>query len=134
MGIHTFDPVIYPRLLWVQIGTESPVEFSDVSEFSKNSNAQVDFCHDDLNNKGGVLIRFSSTDATTPAIITHEAIHAAIGIMQYCDIKLDENNQEVLCYLAGWVAKCCDEVAQEAIESDKKNYEKLLLEQRKRNS
>jgi hypothetical protein len=50
-------------------------------------------------------------------VITHEAVHVAIEILQYCDIKLDADNSEVLCYLSGWIAKCCGEVAMKVQET-----------------
>jgi hypothetical protein len=115
--IYTFNPQIYPRLLWVQVGKEIPEGFSDVAEFSNNADAQVDYCHDDKNNKGGVLIRFESLNAMNVGVITHEAVHVAIEILQYCDIKLDADNSEVLCYLSGWIAKCCGEAAMKVQET-----------------
>jgi hypothetical protein len=115
--IYGFDPQIYPRLLWVQIGKEIPEGFSDVAEFRENADAQIDCCHDDTANRGGVLIRFENLEAANVSNITHEAIHAAIEIQRYCDIKLDADNSEVLCYLAGWIAKCCAEVEMKAREA-----------------
>jgi hypothetical protein len=118
--IHRFNPKIYPRLLWVQIGKEIPEGFSDVAEFKDSCDAQVDCCHDDKANRGGVLIRFENLEAANVSNITHESIHAAIEILSYCDIKLDADNSEVLCYLAGWIAGCCGEV----VSNERKEIEK----------
>jgi hypothetical protein len=108
--LYRFDPQIYPRRLWIQVGKEIPEGFSDVAEFGKSCDAQIDCCHDDVNNKGGVLLRFEDLEAMSLSTITHESVHAAIDILAYCDVRLDPNNQEPICYLAGWVTKCCEEV------------------------
>jgi hypothetical protein len=42
--------------------------------------------------------------------ICHESIHAALAILDYCDIQPNINNQEPLTYLAGWIASCCEKV------------------------
>jgi hypothetical protein len=60
-----------------------------------------------------VLIRFEDLEAMSLSTITHESVHAAIDILTYCDVRLDPNNQEPICYLAGWVTKCCEEVLDE---------------------
>jgi hypothetical protein len=61
-------------------------------------------------NRGGVLIRFENKSKMTTPIITHEAIHAALAILDYCGIQIVAGNDEPLAYLAGWIAKCCTEV------------------------
>jgi hypothetical protein len=127
MMIHCFTPNIYPRLLWIQFGKEMPEGFSGVQEFGENCDAQVDLAHDDEINKGGVFIRFADIDAADYMNITHESIHAAIEILSYCDIKLDADNQEVLTYLAGWVAWCCGTAKESEIKPptlDERNDER----------
>lgn len=59
---------------------------------------------------GGVLIRFPDLKAMTPENMAHEATHAAIEIFNYCDCRIDVENQEPFAYIVGWIAKCCDEV------------------------
>lgn len=59
---------------------------------------------------GGVLIRFQDLKAMTPEIMAHEATHAAIEIFDYCNCRIDVENQEPFSYLMGWIVKCCDEV------------------------
>lgn len=122
MRIHQFDPVIYPRKIWIAIGTES-VPSLDVGEFDENSNAMVDSAYDKENNLGGFLIRFADLSQMNFKNITHESIHAAMNIFDYCDIIADTKNQEPLCYLAGWIAQCCGEVWEiESGELNKENY------------
>jgi hypothetical protein len=109
--LHEFDPKIYPRLVWVSIST---VNFSDrfdnVSEWSKYCNAVVDCVYDKIQKRGGILIRFANKAVMTTSVITHESIHAALNILDYCDIQTTVENQEPLSYLAGWIADCCEKV------------------------
>lgn len=109
MRIHQFDPVIYPRKIWIAVGTES-VPSLEVGEFAENSYAMVDSAYDKENNLGGFIIRFQDLEQMNFKNITHESIHAAMDIFDYCDIIADTKNQEPLSYLAGWIAQCCGEV------------------------
>lgn len=120
MRIHQFDPAIYPRKIWIAVGTDS-VPSLEVGEFDENSNAMVDSAYNKENNLGGFLIRFADLSQMNCKNITHESIHAAMNIFDYCDIIADTKNQEPLCYLAGWIAQCCGEVR----ESENKENIKL---------
>jgi hypothetical protein len=109
--LHEFDPVIYPRLIWITASTcKFEDRFENVSDFSNNCHAVVDCVFDKLQTRGGVLIRFANKNAMTIGNITHESIHAALNILGYCDIATTTDNQEPLSYLAGWIAECCEEV------------------------
>lgn len=103
--IHEFDPQIYPRKLWIAI-TDKAV--FDAEPLDETVAARVEGAHDGVN--GGVLIRFRNKKSLTPKHATHEAIHAAMVILEYAGVKLDYQNQEPLAYLAGWVAECIEEV------------------------
>lgn len=117
--IHEFDPQIYPRLVWVAVGTPYAVikdMFEDVPEMSDNVNAQVDYTRrlkPDV--KGGVLVRFADRKAMTTEIIAHEAAHIAMGIFDYIEAPVDIRHQEPFAYLCGWIAKCIDEVKRNKI-------------------
>lgn len=87
MKIHEFDPVIYPRKLWVAVSTDT---FSD--------------------RLGGILVRFESKNAITIANIAHESSHIAMNIFDYIGAKVDLANQETFSYLVGWVADCINQV------------------------
>lgn len=112
--IHEFDPLIYPRKLWIAVGAPNEVikdMFEDVEPMDKNADAQVDSTRrfkPDV--KGGVLIRFANKQAMTTANITHEAMHVAMDIFEYVGAYPDPKNQEPFAYLCGWIAKCIDEV------------------------
>lgn len=121
--IREFDPLIYPRLLWIAVGVPYAVikdMFEDVAPMEENADAQVDCTRrfkPDV--KGGVLIRFESRKAMTQANITHEATHAAMEIFYYVDAIPDPKNQEPFAYLCGWVAKCVDEVKNGKVKKGK---------------
>lgn len=111
--IHEFDPIIYPRKLWVVVNPcmkELRDVFEDISELAENTEAQVENVYNKIEKRGGVIIVFGNRKYMTQGTITHEAIHVAFSIMEYIDYKLDYNNQEPLTYLAGWVANCIDKV------------------------
>lgn len=42
--------------------------------------------------------------------VTHESVHAAMCILDYCGAKFHADNQEPIAYLADWVADCIDKV------------------------
>jgi hypothetical protein len=109
--LHEFNPVIYPRLLWISVSkTQFEDRFEDVSEFPRNAYAVVDCAYDKINRQGGVMIRFANRNVMNANNITHESIHAALAILDYCDVQPSINNQEPLTYLAGWIASCCEKV------------------------
>ena len=118
--VHEFDPLIYPRKLWIAVGKGQFNDiFEGVSKWDDNADAVVDETYHKCNKKGGVLIRFGCIEDMSITNITHESLLAALMIYDYCDILVDTKNQEHICYLAGWIAKCCDEVKN--IESEKTN-------------
>lgn len=105
MKIHEFDPVIYPRKLWVSVSTDTFSDrFEGVSEWDDTADAIVDCFRDKLRNLGGILVRFESKNAITIANIAHESSHIAMNIFDYIGAKVDLANQETFSYLVGWVA------------------------------
>ena len=110
MEYYTFDPVIYPRLLWIAIGKDTLDGKFNLTEFPDNTDALTESAFDEVNEKGGVFIRFENIEAMTTSNIAHEAFHAAADIFDYIDATIDMNNQEPTAYLLSWVAQCCDEV------------------------
>ena len=116
MNIFEFNPQIYPRRLWMSVGAST-------EELQEKFGKEV--IKEDLDDSyyaetypiqqkepllGGVLIRFQDLKAMTPENMAHEATHAAIEIFDYCDCRIDVENQEPFSYLMGWIVKCCDEV------------------------
>lgn len=113
--IHEFDPKIYPRLVWVTVGSpasvlkdmfEGGMEDMDDSSYAVVINTRR--TKPDV--RAGVLIRFCNKEAMTTGIIAHEASHAAMEILDYIGAEVDLKNQEYFSYLCGWIADCCQQV------------------------
>ena len=118
MNIYQFDPQIYPRRLWVSVGasTEELQERfgkEDIKDLDDSYAAETAPVQQKEPLLGGVLIRFQDLNAMTPDNMAHEATHAAIEMFDYCNCRIDVENQEPFSYLVGWVVKCCDEVKNE---------------------
>ena len=119
--IHEFDPVIYPRLLWVTYNCPAAV-LEDlfegkIEEMDKNSDADVLNCRrlkPDV--KGGILIRFRSKKDMTAKNIAHESTHAALEIFDYVGAQISYDNQEPYAYLVGWIADCIEKVKNNKIK------------------
>lgn len=115
MNIFEFNPQIYPRRLWVSVSAsteELQERFGNdyIKDFDDSYYAETCAVQQKEPLLGGVLIRFQDLKAMSLENIAHEAAHAAIEIFNYCDCRIDVENQEPFAYLVGWVAKCCDEV------------------------
>ena len=116
MRIYQFDPQIYPRKLWVSIGasTEELQERFGKEDIKKDLDDSYYAETYSVQQKepllGGVLIRFQDLKAMTPENMAHEATHAALEIFDYCDCRIDVENQEPFAYLVGWIVKCIEEV------------------------
>lgn len=115
--IYEFDPVIYPRKLWVtydamleELNGMFPNGDADGNRFKDEGGYYgITYHIADKDNLGGVLIRFENNkEAMSPWNIAHEAIHAAGMICKYVGIEADWDNDEAFTYLVTWVIKCCD--------------------------
>jgi len=111
-GFWEYDPVIYPRKLWVCIGqTEGDmrgwfeeidgkdwsIECEDydgltISELRRKDNGEV-----------GELVVFDSKKDMTMGICTHEASHVCDSIEEAIGM---EHGGEASAYLIGWIASC----------------------------
>ncbi len=112
--IHEFDPVIYPRLLWIAVNPkkeEIDNFFNEELKFDKSQEKAIVYCASKkINNKAGCLIMFASKKDMDINTITHEASHVAIDIFTELSIEINDSNQEAFAYFIGWVAKCCEQV------------------------
>lgn len=112
-NILEFDPVIYPRKVWISINPDIgklKERFDDIEELDETTCASVFCTYDKIKKLGGVLIVFKNKKDLNADLITHESIHAALRILEYVGYMPDYNNQEPLTYLAGWIASCCEKV------------------------
>lgn len=109
--VHEFPLGIYPRMIWIAVTKENKFEgFSELSNIDESCDAVVDNAHDDVNDKGGIFIRFISKKVMTTDVIAHEACHAAMEVLAYIGGRVDLNNQEYFCYLVQYIARCCQKV------------------------
>lgn len=108
--IHEFDCQIYPRKLWVSIGTEELKDFDNLPEFEEADEAIVDETFNTKTNEGGIILRFKDLKTMTTPIIAHESSHVAMFIYDYIGASVDLYNQEPFAYLVEWIAKCCETV------------------------
>lgn len=109
--VHEFNPLIYPRRLWVTVSKDTFKErFDGVSEWEDDSYAIVDCVHDRQRDLGGVLVRFESKNAMNADNISHESTHIAMEIFKYIGATVDLSNQEPFSYLVGWIAGCINQV------------------------
>ena len=116
--IYEFDPVIYPRKLWItydatpdELNEYFPTGDINGNKFTDEEGYEgITYRTADKNNKGGVLIKFAGKEYMQSWNMLHEAIHAAGHICQYVGIQADFENDEAFTYLATWIMKCCEQV------------------------
>ena len=105
-----FDPLIYPRKIWVAINV--PTEhlnktLDGIEDMDKCSDATTITTGRTIpDKKGGILIRFNKMEDVTASTVTHESIHAALFVFEYIDAVVNAENQEPFAYLSGWIADC----------------------------
>lgn len=119
--IHKFDPIIYPRKIWVAKGGTK----KDIADFFNDiygdpyclSDSIVDSSYaisDDVLEREtgdyGVIIWLHNLNEVTTGKISHEADHAANMIYKAIGAKVDCSNDEPHAYLVGFIADCIDKV------------------------
>jgi hypothetical protein len=117
--IHEFDPVIYPRKLWVTYDATSDElnEYFPTGDINDNKFKDetgyygITYRTQNKDKKGGVLIRFADNKESMQSWnMIHEAMHAAGHICDYVGIQADWDNDEAFVYLTTWIVKCCEKV------------------------
>lgn len=113
--IHQFDPVIYPRKLFVLKGGDSELI---KRHFTDNNKSELVINEEIVDGFDGVVYKVESKDngclgslvwisnSANIGAIAHEASHVAMDILSEIGYKLDAENQEPLSYMIGWVADC----------------------------
>lgn len=117
--IHQFDPVIYPRKLWI---IKTPDENIVKGAFTDRLGAELSFVDDTGNPIDCLVMRVRHKDSKMYGMlvwiqcdmgfgtIAHEAFHVACDIFQDVEAMGDFNNQEPLAYLVGFAADCINQV------------------------
>lgn len=110
IDLHEFKCGIYPRMVWIMIGTETPecLQVEDMDD--SNCEASVDDAIRKEDMAFGFLLRFRSKKQMNHKTIAHESSHVAMMIFKAIGASVDLDNQEPFAYLVGWVADCCEKV------------------------
>lgn len=125
--IDKYDPVIYPRLLWVTNSIEDLDEvfiFCDITDFNKeNPNAYcglieeyesgtinavtMPVIHKNTGKAGVLAVIFGLDDKELLNTIPHEATHITDYIFDSLGLSADVfSRNECYAYLLGWAASC----------------------------
>lgn len=119
--IYKFDPVIYPRKIWVATGGERKDiadHFDDedgdpyfLSESIKDSSHAITGSVSDRDTGDyGELVWLHSPADITIGIMAHEADHAANLIFKAIGANVDVTNDEPHAYLVGFITDCIEKV------------------------
>lgn len=116
--IHQFDPIIYPRKLWVVFTDNSEIlkkHFDTECEYEEameKCEAFVFSCSHKESYKLGVCIVFLKHKYVNIKNIAHESVHIASQIFADCNMTMgfDNGNDEHFAYLVGWAADCINQV------------------------
>ena len=124
--IEKFDPVIYPRKVWVcKGGDKHDLEkyFDDMEGDSYQvSNCVVKSSYaitDDVSEKStgdyGVVVWLHRMDGFTDGLVAHEADHAANRIFKAIGASVDCDNDETHAYLVGFITDCIWKVKRQRV-------------------
>lgn len=113
-AIKMFDPVIYPRKVWVAAGDPDKViskfKYSDGGPLKIQQNGFFGVTFGNVVYKKhallGVLIYIRYIE--TPSQAMHEAIHAANKIFRDLNINYTLNDDEHFAYFAQWICECIE--------------------------
>lgn len=115
--VHIFDPVIYPRKVYVVKGKnlESQIKDSFLTPDGDSLNTigsdtcRAGVCDVQLkeDKKLGVLVWLR--EKIDISVIAHESVHAANLIFYSCGVEYDTRHDEHFSHLVGWIADCVNQ-------------------------
>lgn len=116
--MHEFNPLIYPRKVWVMIASNERFlndTFNhgyNIENFAQKSTAIVFPCELKKTGEYGVAVVFTRKKHMTLKTICHESVHVASCIFNECNIRMgfSDCQDEHYAYLVGWVAESINEV------------------------
>lgn len=134
-GYYEYDPVIYPRKLWVHIGDDfkelAPKAFCNIVVDENKDYYGVEYGEviRKSDDKYGILVSFQKRKDMTMDICVHEASHVCDDLEKATGL---EHGGESSAYLIGWIASCInkallgigDFVEVKDIKDKKKNKKK----------
>lgn len=107
-GYYEYDPVIYPRKVWVHIGADfkdlAPKVFDGV-EFGNKEYYRAVYGEVARKTDGmlGILVSFPTAKDMTMRVCSHEASHICDDVEKAIGMK---HGGEASAYLLGWIASC----------------------------
>ena len=116
---YEFNPILYPIRLMVAWGGDNKWSSDDFDNIGLNSDsaATTFFCEHKPTGNMCVLIRFCDKSVMSDyGLVSHEALHATIYILEYIGSGISVDHQEHAAYLAGWVANCINMVRKGDLE------------------
>ena len=130
--IEKFDPVIYPRKVWVaKGGTKENLAdiFDDMEgdqyivsdEVVTSSYAITDEVMERSSGEYGVFVRLHKLNDVNTGTMAHEADHAANLIFKAIGAKVDCTNDETHAYLVGYITNCIEKVRKNETKNRKKD-------------
>lgn len=122
--IYEFDPLVYPRLLWIVRGSEDFVkenfskkggdEFTDEDVDMRFVDAWVCKCERKSDRRLGILFYFES--GIEAKQLVHECYHALTAYVSEINADLPDYDsdgmEEYAAYLIEWIFDCCWKVKQ----------------------
>ena len=108
-GYYEYDPVIYPRKVWVHIGTNFKELASEIfeGELIFDDKTYDGAVFEEVIRKSdeeyGILATFPSSKEMTMGVCSHEASHICDAIEKAIGM---EHGGEASAYLLGWIASC----------------------------
>ena len=119
MKIHEFDPLIYPRRLWVvtnanKRGLLESFDFKNAEGLDlalKNNSAVTALATNKSSGYIGVIVFTTSKKYLKGSTIAHEAVHFADAVFEELSMTSQyfRDGNEPYAYLVGWAAKCINE-------------------------
>ena len=109
LGYFEYDPVIYPRKLWVHIGDDfkelAPKAFCNIVVDENKDYYGVEYGEviRKSDDKYGILVSFPKRKDMTMDICVHEASHVCDDLQKATGL---EHGGESSAYLIGWIASC----------------------------
>ena len=128
--IYEFDPLLYPRLLWIVNGSESFVkenfrkkggeELTDEDVDMRYVDAWVCKCERKSDNTLGIVFFFDS--GIEAKQLVHECYHALTAFVSEINADLpdydSEGMEEFAAYLIEWIFDCCWKVKQRKVKKE----------------
>lgn len=124
-NVDEYNPVIYPRILWVAKSIEAcegyftflandgsgrEVSYDSILKNIEDDGGIMMTCQviRNADDKLGVLVVFADIDEVNPTVIPHEAVHVADYFCEQLGIYTQDfsSSNEPYAYLVGWAGGC----------------------------